>query len=301
MFGAQVKFLQCRDNPTLQQCSRYHMLGHYSSSPRCKLPKNAIKCYRCGKSHDGRNHDYECNAKHKILGKCNCTLKCLLCKKTDHHARSCSCLKRGDFAPPRLPDTKDDKQYQIVGLKRTTKGKECMAPYSPRTSILVIPEVKHIPLPMCPKEEGKNVLLCMCCPLPSVAEYKHRFVSPHDTYKDLGALPTARLVSTKGKSVLDMYSVLQTHKAYGTTLLANDQEACNAINTADLHKEEEIAIMLQEAEHKVLDEEELEQEMRGQSREWGDVIEDRFLPQLDTKENDKDMGWGPSATMIVDV
>ncbi|KAN0128913.1 hypothetical protein V8E53_013286 [Lactarius tabidus] len=93
MFGAQVKFLRCGDNPTLQQCGRCHMLGHYSSSPRCKLPKNTIKCYCCGKAHDGRDHDYECNAKHKVLGKCDCSLKCLLCKKTDHHARSCSCLK----------------------------------------------------------------------------------------------------------------------------------------------------------------------------------------------------------------
>ncbi|KAN0131257.1 hypothetical protein V8E53_010961 [Lactarius tabidus] len=196
MFGAQVKFLHCGDNLSLQQCGRCHMLGHYSSSPRCKLPKNTVKCYRCGKA-----HDYECNAKHKILGKCNCTLKCLLCKKTDHHARSCSCLKRGDFAPPRLPELNDNEQFQIVGSKRSTKGKKQMAPYSPRSSILIVPEVKHIPLPICPKEEGKNVLLCMCCPLPSIADYKRRFVSPHDNYTDPGALPTARIVSTKGKSL----------------------------------------------------------------------------------------------------
>jgi hypothetical protein len=205
MFGAQVKFLRCGDNPTLQQCGRCHMLGHYSSSPRCKLPKNTVKCYRCSKAHDGQNHDYECTAKHKVLGKCDCVLKCLLCKKTDHHTRSRSCLKRGDFAPPWLPDIVNNEQFQIVGSKRTTKGRERMAPYSPRSSIFVVPEVKHIPLPMCPNEEGKNVLLCMCCSLPSMADYKHRFISPHNNYKDLGALPTARIVSTKGKSVIDMY------------------------------------------------------------------------------------------------
>jgi hypothetical protein len=106
MFGAQVKFLRCGDNPTLQQCGRCHMLGHYSNSPRCKLPKGAVKCYRCGGSHDGRDHDYECNARtHKTVGKCDCALKCLLCKKTGHNARSRACLKRGDFQPPRLPDT----------------------------------------------------------------------------------------------------------------------------------------------------------------------------------------------------
>jgi hypothetical protein len=106
MFGAQVKFLRCGDNPTLQQCGRCHQLGHYSNSPRCKLPKGAVKCYRCGGNHDGRDHDYECNARtHKIVGKCDCALKCLLCKKVGHNARSRSCLKRGDFQPPRLPDT----------------------------------------------------------------------------------------------------------------------------------------------------------------------------------------------------
>jgi hypothetical protein len=219
MFGAQVKFLRCGDNPTLQQCGRCHMLGHYSSSPRCKLPKKAIKCYRCGGPHDGRSHDYECNAKtHKIMGKCDCTLKCLLCKKTDHHARSRNCLKRGDFAPPRLPELgKDSEPFQIVGKKRSTKGKERQQPYSPRLSAFIVPEVKSIPLPPCPNEEGKNVLICMCCALPSVAEYKRRFVSPHPNYKDPGAIPTARIVSSKGKSILDLYSDLQTRKAYGTT------------------------------------------------------------------------------------
>ncbi|KAN0135503.1 hypothetical protein V8E53_006782 [Lactarius tabidus] len=62
MFGAQVKFLHCRDNPTLQQCGRCHQLGHYSNSPRCKLPKGALKCYQCGGNHNGRDHDYECSA-----------------------------------------------------------------------------------------------------------------------------------------------------------------------------------------------------------------------------------------------
>jgi hypothetical protein len=297
MFGAQVKFLRCGDNPTLQQCSRCHMLGHYSSSPRCKLPKNAIKCYHCGKAHDGRNHDYECNAKHKVLGKCDCSLKCLLCKKTDHHARSRSCLKRGDFAPPRLPDQNSEEPFQIVGKKRSTKGKERMEPYSPRSSIFIVPEVKHIPLAKCPKEEGKNILLCMCCPLPSVAEYKRRFVSPHETCKDPSAIPTARIISSKGTSVLNMYTVLQKRKAYGTALLTSNINDDNT-NISALEDEEEIALMLQEAKQEVLDEENIEQAMRGQSGEWSDAIEDGFLPPLDPK--DKDMGWGPSASMILD-
>ncbi|KAN0131770.1 hypothetical protein V8E53_010421 [Lactarius tabidus] len=160
MFGAQVKFLRCGDNPSLLQCSRCHLLGHYANSSKCKLPKGQVKCYRCSGPHDGREHDYECNAKtHKTVGKCDCTLKCLLCKKTDHHARSRKCLKRGDFQPPRLPEIRKETPFQIVGKKRSTKGKERAEPYSPPLSAFIVPEVKTIPLPSCPKEEGKNCLL----------------------------------------------------------------------------------------------------------------------------------------------
>ncbi|KAN0133603.1 hypothetical protein V8E53_008591 [Lactarius tabidus] len=202
MFGAQVKFLRCGDNPTLLQCSRCHLLGHYASSSKCKMPKNGVKCYRCGGNHDGRDHDYECNSKsHKILGKCDCSLKCLLCKKTDHHARSRKCLKRGDFNPPRLPDRGQDEPFQIVGKKRNTKGKQRAEPYSPPLSAFIVPEVKNIPLAQCPTEKDKNVLFCMCCPLPSVAEYQKRFVSPRPNVTDTTALPTARIISSKGKSI----------------------------------------------------------------------------------------------------
>ncbi|KAN0129433.1 hypothetical protein V8E53_012765 [Lactarius tabidus] len=162
MFSAQVKFLRCGDNPSLLQCSRCHLLGHYANSAKCKLPKGQVKCYHCSGPHDGRDHDYECNAKsHKTVGKCDCLLKCLLCKKTDHHARSRKCLKRGDFQPPRLPELRKETPFQIMGKKRSTKGKERQEPYSPPLSAFIVPEVKSIPLPACPKEEGKNVLLCI--------------------------------------------------------------------------------------------------------------------------------------------
>jgi hypothetical protein len=231
MFGAQVKFLHCRDNPTLQQCRQCHMLGHYSSSPRCKFPKNSIKCYCCRGSHNSRDHYYECNAKtHKTLGKCDCVLKCLLCKKTNHHARSCNCLKRGDFAPPRLLELTNNEPFQIIGKKRATKGREHRPPYSLCLSAFIILEVKHIPLLLCPTEEGKNVLLCMCCALLSMAEYKCCFVSLHTNYKDPGALPTARIVLSKGKSVLDLYTDLQKCKAYRTALLTNNQLLCESID-----------------------------------------------------------------------
>jgi hypothetical protein len=79
MFGRQVAFIHCGDSPTLVQCSRCHMLGHYTTSTRCTAPVNSIKCFRCGAAHYGRKHDYECTKHHKVPGKCDCVLKCLLC------------------------------------------------------------------------------------------------------------------------------------------------------------------------------------------------------------------------------
>jgi hypothetical protein len=219
MFGAQVKFLCCGDNPMLLQCSRCHLLGHYSSSSKCKLPKNTIKCYRCGGKHNGRDHNYECSAKtHKTLGKCNCSLKCLLCKKTDHHTQLHKCLKRGDFNLPQLLEHDQDKPFQTVGTKHTTKGKERAAAYSPPLSAFIVPEVKNIPLAQCPKEIGKNILLCMCCALPSMAEYQRQFISPRPNVSDTTALPTARIVLSKGKLIIELYSELGKCKVYGTAI-----------------------------------------------------------------------------------
>ncbi|KAN0135120.1 hypothetical protein V8E53_007011, partial [Lactarius tabidus] len=292
MFGAQVKFLQCGDNPTLQQCGRCHQLGHYSNLPRCKLPKGAVKCYRCGGSHDGRDHDYDCNARtHKMVGKCDCTLKCLLCKKVGHNARSRSCLKRGDFQPPRLPDT--NKHVTITPASRRTQGgaRKQIRPKQPTARIddkdkvesfrghFTVPETQTIPLPMCPTEVGKNVLLCMCCALPSMAEYRSRFVSPYPKVRDEGAMPTARIVSSKGQSMMGLYSELHTRKAYGTALLANNNKIADAIrNSADLHEEDEIMGLLSEAEGEVQQEIDTERELRTQVQEWGTHENDGTLP-----------------------
>jgi hypothetical protein len=67
----------------------------YATSERCKAAKNALVCYRCGGAHDGRKHNYECTKKHSVLGKCDCKLKCLLCRGMDHHCRSQKCPKCG--------------------------------------------------------------------------------------------------------------------------------------------------------------------------------------------------------------
>ncbi|KAN0139106.1 hypothetical protein V8E53_003108 [Lactarius tabidus] len=145
-------------------------------------------------------------------------------------------------------------------------------------------------------------------------------------------------LSSKGKLVLDLYTDLQKRKAYRTVLLANDQATCKSVDMSDLHDKDEIAQLLQEAEHEVLDEEEIEQEMLATRGEWGDTIEDGTLPSpyrrsttipppfdnipitrdgpshppirveaaiLNTiteqgREKANDMGWGPSASMTID-
>ncbi|KAN0139140.1 hypothetical protein V8E53_003029 [Lactarius tabidus] len=320
MFGAQVKFLRCGDNPSLLQCSRCHLLGHYANSAKCKLPKGHLKCYRCSGPHDGRMHDYECNAKtHKTVGKCDCTLKCLLCKKTDHHARSRKCLKRGDFQPPRLPELKENSPFQVVGKKRSTKGKERQGPYSPPLSAFIVPEVKTIPLPDCPREKGKNVLLCMCCALPSVAEYQKRFVSPRPVINDTTAIPTARIVSSKGKSIMELYPELGRRKAYGTAILAGDESAREALNTMEKRDEDEIMQMLEEAEEEVIAEIKIDEELLAGTHTrplFDDIpvthdgpshppidVEFAILNNIteEARRRGESMGWnGPSVTMPQD-
>ncbi|KAN0125333.1 hypothetical protein V8E53_015590 [Lactarius tabidus] len=268
--------------------------GHYSNSPRCKLPKGAIKCYRCGGNHDGRDHDYECNARtHKTVGKCDCALKCLLCKKVSHNARSRSCLKRGDFQPPRLPDT--DKHVTrtdnfIPVSRRKQGGKRNQNRKNQPTARIddedepfrghfTVPESQTIPLPMCPTEVGKNVLLCMCCTLPLVAEYRKRFVTPYTEVRDESTMPTAQIISSKGQSMMGLYSELRTRKAYGTALLANNNNIAEAIrNSADLHEEDEIKRLLDEADEEVQQEIEVEHELNMHSQEWGTHINDETLP-----------------------
>jgi hypothetical protein len=328
MFGAQVKFLQCGNNPTLLQCSRCHLLGHYLSSSKCKLPKNAVKCYQCGGTHDGRDHDYECNSKsHKTIGKCNCPLKCLLCKKTDHHAHSRKCLKRGDFNPLRLPEHNQSKPFQIVGKMQNTKGKQRAPPYSPPLDVFIVPEVKNILLPPCPTEKGKNILLCMCCALPSMAEYKKRFISPRPNVTDTTALPTARIVSSKGKSIVELYTELGKCKAYRTAILAGDEEVHKNLSQMDKHDDNEVMELLHEAEEEVIAEIEIDQAIDAENRgvDYYSVgpsitpfdnvpitqdgplhppfsIEASILNNITDKAREKgaDMGWGPSASMITD-
>ncbi|KAF8259364.1 hypothetical protein EI94DRAFT_1813453 [Lactarius quietus] len=102
MFGYQVKFVLAGDKPALIQCGRCHELGHHKNAAACKVPRTALRCYRCRGNHDSGNHDFECKATHKTVGKCDCKAWCLLCSRQGHHARAHDCPKRGDFMPPKL-------------------------------------------------------------------------------------------------------------------------------------------------------------------------------------------------------
>jgi hypothetical protein len=101
MFGRRVKFVRAGASPSLVQCSRCHEIGHYYTSPKCKWTTS--RCFKCGGSHDARDHDFECKKPHKSVGVCDCVFKCILCKSSGHHAREKGCPVRGDFVPPRLP------------------------------------------------------------------------------------------------------------------------------------------------------------------------------------------------------
>ena len=87
MFNTQVCFIPTGDHLSITQCRRCHELSHQTNTPACPLPKNAIKCYVCGKSHNGAKHTFHCQGPHKTASKCNCGFKCLLCKGS-HHARA---------------------------------------------------------------------------------------------------------------------------------------------------------------------------------------------------------------------
>ncbi len=101
MFNAQVRFVPTGDHPSITQCGRCHEIGHQTDSPACPLPKNAVRCYICGKSHNGMEHAFHCQGPHKTAGKCDCNFKCLLCKGK-HHARARNCPARGGFPAPTL-------------------------------------------------------------------------------------------------------------------------------------------------------------------------------------------------------
>ena len=78
MFGYQVQFVFIGDTPTRVQCGWCWQLGHRDGWVECKVPTTQVLCPHCGAAHHTQNHDYECPQEHRVVGKCDCHLPCLL-------------------------------------------------------------------------------------------------------------------------------------------------------------------------------------------------------------------------------
>jgi hypothetical protein len=254
MFGRQVAFIHCGDSPTLVQCSRCHMLGHYATSTRCKAPVNSIKCFRCGAAHDGRKHDYKCTRDHKVPGKCDCVLKCLLCGAKDHHCRSQKCPKRGPGPSgiaklPTLPGTDESRRggrttttanRQPQQPKASTAKKASKVPYTNHDAVMTVPAGA------CANNPEKNNILCECCAPPSIVNFINHYLGAPETANDtqIRSYPHARPISSKGKGLVDIHSEITARKEYGTATLREKSVELNIT----LHDEEEIEQLLAEGE-----------------------------------------------------
>jgi hypothetical protein len=255
MFGRQVAFIHCGDSPTLVQCSRCHMLGHYATSARCKAPINTIKCYRCGAAHDGQKHDYECTQNHKVPRKCDCMLKCLLCGGKDHHCRSQKCPKRGPGPSgivklPTHPGT-DESRNGGRGLSDSVTCQRQQHKAASGKSTSRVPYTNHdavmtVLAGACANDPEKNNILCECCPPPSIVNFINRYLgTPEaDNATQTRLYPRARPISSKGKGLVDIHSEILARKQYGTAMLRERSVELGIT----LHEEEEIEQLLAEGE-----------------------------------------------------
>jgi hypothetical protein len=211
MFGRRVKFVRAGASPSLVQCSRCHEVGHYYSSPKCKWTTS--RCYKCGGSHDARDHDFECKKQHKVVGICDCVPKCILCKNSGHHAREKGCPVRGDFVPPRLPRAapaealpavEDALKSDAIPFSRPKarpahrgrgggrrRGK---SPRGPR-----IPLVPEMIEDICLKDDNLLRAYCFCCPALRIDEYQTLYTVP----KESDIVPG---LSAKGKTAQDIFA-----------------------------------------------------------------------------------------------
>jgi hypothetical protein len=108
MFGKPVTFAKWVSRPPLSQCGRCHKLGHIMN--RCPMPRDSVRCYKCGKGHNTREHDILCpRAKsHKAHGACDCEPHCLNCNEKGHYAIDVSCKARNAFRIPARDSIDDD-------------------------------------------------------------------------------------------------------------------------------------------------------------------------------------------------
>ena len=100
MFGKPITFAKWVSRPPLSQCGRCHKLGHIMN--RCSMPRDSVRCYKCGKGHNARDHDVLCpRAKsHRAHGTCDCEPQCLNCNEKGHYAIDVSCKAQNAFRIP---------------------------------------------------------------------------------------------------------------------------------------------------------------------------------------------------------
>jgi hypothetical protein len=223
MFGRRVKFVRAGASPSLVQCSRCHEVGHYYSSPKCRWTTS--RCYRCGGSHDARDHDFECKKQHKVMGTCDCVPKCILCKNTGHHAREKGCPVRGDFVPPRLPRAapaeaspavEDALKSDAIPFSRPKarpahrgrgggrrSGKSPRGPRAP-----VVPVVPEMIEDICAKNDDLLRAYCFCCPALRIDEFQALYTVPKESDITPG-------LSAKGKMAQDIFTECIMHKNKG--------------------------------------------------------------------------------------
>ncbi|KAN0139575.1 hypothetical protein V8E53_002604 [Lactarius tabidus] len=320
MFEAQVKFLRYSNNPSLTQCPRsIGPLLEFSTlqTPQGGQPSSAI------------------GAAEHTMDAITTTIQ--------HHLAQGSrpvCLKRGDFQLPCLLDLQgglqggvvyaNDNGFTPVKWKNTQKPRGRQRDYSPPLSAFIVLEVKSIPLDQCPNEPDKNILLCLCCLLPSIGEYKKRFVSVDLDLVGPSKALTAHIISSKGKLVMGLYQELHIRKGYGTALLTQDYAMTEICESLDIHEDKEIEHLLSDSKFKVggeINNVDLEQDRVA----WAEQEEDGTLPDPHflvkgipvnltggphapisveaavlnktinrVKEKASDMGWGPSVTLSFD-
>jgi hypothetical protein len=253
MFGRQVKFVRAGESPSLVQCSRCHQVGHYFSSPKCRLPPGDNKCFRCSGGHHSDNHDFECAGPHAVQGVCNCPKKCILCKGNGHTARDKACPRRGDFAPPRLLKPAPVDKSQEVDSRmvvppavsrakvRTPKGKETAKAGS------VVEGVAHalgeaaraVPEGIC-TASGVYTLLCFCCPMPDTETYRKRYVLEEGV---------DNLRTSLGKSIIDLHTEFAARKGAREGAIRAGQ----ALHAHMFHQDEELAAIIAQCEHRKSD------------------------------------------------
>jgi hypothetical protein len=210
MFGRRIKFVRAGATPSLVQCTRCHEIGHYYSSPKCQW--TSTRCYKCGGSHDARDHDFECKRQHKVVGVCDCIPKCLLCKNSGHHARNKGCLVRGDFVPPRLPRAAPTEAMPVVedALKSAAipstrprarpahRGRGGRKGRKDRSGGPQIPRVPEMVEDICGRDDEALRAYCFCCPAMQVDDFRLLYTLP------LGS-DLSPVTSAKGKSAQDIF------------------------------------------------------------------------------------------------